>query len=66
VRVDAIGERLLVGTQLNLADMSRRRRYAYVNRVTLKSNLAAVMLREAGLLSPPVVRRPLRPFRRPV
>ena len=42
----------MVGTQLNAEDLAKRRNYKYVNRVTLKSNLAAAMLRKAGLLEP--------------
>ncbi len=44
---------MVVGTQLNAEDLAKRRNYKYVNRVTLKSNLAACMLRKAGLLEPP-------------
>ena len=43
---------MVVGTQLNAEDLAKRRNYKYVNRVTLKSNLAACMLRKAGLLEP--------------
>ena len=43
---------MVVGTQLNAEDLAKRRNYKYVNRVTLKSNLAAAMLRKAGLLEP--------------
>ena len=42
----------MVGTQLNAEDLAKRRNYKYVNRVTLKSNLAACMIRKAGLLEP--------------
>ena len=49
----------MVGTQLNAEDLAKRRNYKYVNRVTLKSNLAACMLRKAGILEPPWAGREL-------
>jgi hypothetical protein len=52
IRVDVVGERVVVGTLLSLPDMAKRRNYVYVNRVTIKSNVASIMLRQAGLLPP--------------
>eukprot|EP00729_Bicosta_minor_P010412 gene10412-3652_t len=47
VRVDVIADKVVVATQINLHDLSRRHKNGYVNRVTIKTNLAAVMLRLA-------------------
>jgi tRNA G10 N-methylase Trm11 len=52
VRVCVTGEMVVVGTQLHEDDLAKRRKYKFVNRVTLKSNLAACMLRKANLLEP--------------
>jgi tRNA G10 N-methylase Trm11 len=52
VRLCVIGETVVVGTQLHEDDLAKRRKYKFVNRVTLKSNLAACMLRKANLLNP--------------
>ncbi len=52
VRVCVTGETVVVGTQLHEDDLAKRRKYKFVNRVTLKSNLAACMLRKANLLNP--------------
>lgn len=52
VRICVTGEAVVVGTQLHEDDLAKRRKYKFVNRVTLKSNLAACMLRKANLLNP--------------
>lgn len=52
VRIGVTGELVFIGTQLHEDDLAKRRKYKFVNRVTLKSNLAACMLRKANLLSP--------------
>lgn len=52
VRIGVTGELVFMGTQLHEDDLAKRRKYKFVNRVTLKSNLAACMLRKANLLAP--------------
>jgi tRNA1(Val) A37 N6-methylase TrmN6 len=49
VRVDVVGERVLVATQINRAELSKRHKEGFVNRVTIKSNVAAAMLRLANI-----------------
>ena len=49
VRVDVVGSNVIVGTQQNFADLSKRHFCRYRNTVTIKSNLAYVMLRCANL-----------------
>jgi len=50
VRVDVICDHVIVGTQLNVVDLSlRQKQLPYRNSVTLKTNLAYVMLRLANI-----------------
>lgn len=44
VRVDVVGPLVVVATQLNETELSRRHKEAFLNRVTIKSNIAYVML----------------------
>ena len=48
-RVDVVGDQVIVGTQLNVEDLSKRHFLRYRNAVTLKTNLAFVMLKYANL-----------------
>ena len=49
VRADCVGETLALSTQLHEEALSRRHKAAYLNKVTIKANVAYAMLREAGL-----------------
>eukprot|EP00928_Gymnodinium_smaydae_P070599 TRINITY_DN54406_c0_g1_i1.p1 TRINITY_DN54406_c0_g1~~TRINITY_DN54406_c0_g1_i1.p1 ORF type:complete len:750 (-),score=97.47 TRINITY_DN54406_c0_g1_i1:119-2368(-) len=49
VRADIVGRWCILGTQCNTKDMSLRHKLVYLNRVTLKCNLAYIMLRAAGV-----------------
>ena len=50
IRADVVGNQVLIGTQLNLQDLSKGRHFLqYRNAVTIKSNLAYVMCRLANL-----------------
>lgn len=44
VRVDVVGPDVVIATQLNKTELSRRHKTAFLNRVTIKSNIAFVML----------------------
>eukprot|EP00040_Diaphanoeca_grandis_P026672 m.149756 g.149756 ORF g.149756 m.149756 type:complete len:488 (+) comp30681_c0_seq2:1613-3076(+) len=48
VRVDVVGTMVVVGTQLNEVELSRRHKTEYLNRVTIKTNIAFIMLQLAG------------------
>lgn len=45
LRVDVVGSVVVVGTQLNKTELSRRHKDVFVNRVTIKANVACAMLR---------------------
>merc|ERR1712226_406261 len=49
VRVDVFGNWCVVGSQCHSRDLSLRHKLVFTNRVTLKSNLAYIMLRAAGV-----------------
>mmetsp|Transcript_27547 Transcript_27547/g.66205 ORF Transcript_27547/g.66205 Transcript_27547/m.66205 type:complete len:728 (+) Transcript_27547:2-2185(+) len=50
IRADVVGNQVLIGTQLNVQDLSKGRHFLqYRNAVTIKSNLAYVMSRLANL-----------------
>lgn len=49
IRVDVIGTRVIVGTQQNFVELAKRHFYRYRNKVTIKANMAYVMLRCANL-----------------
>ncbi|CAB9511184.1 ketoglutarate-dependent dioxygenase alkB homolog 3 [Seminavis robusta] len=49
IRVDVINTHVMVGTQLNLVDLSRRHAYRFRNKVTIKTNLAYIMLQCANM-----------------
>jgi tRNA G10 N-methylase Trm11/alkylated DNA repair dioxygenase AlkB len=50
VRVDIVGYRVIVGTQLNVCDLSKDRHFLkFRNAVTVKTNLAYAMVRLANL-----------------
>eukprot|EP00929_Paragymnodinium_shiwhaense_P048140 TRINITY_DN24386_c0_g1_i2.p1 TRINITY_DN24386_c0_g1~~TRINITY_DN24386_c0_g1_i2.p1 ORF type:complete len:496 (-),score=64.63 TRINITY_DN24386_c0_g1_i2:269-1756(-) len=49
IRIEIVGGWCILGTQCNAKDMSLRHKLEYLNRVTLKSNLAYIMLRAAGI-----------------
>eukprot|EP00977_Amphora_coffeiformis_P003545 scaffold683_cov164-Amphora_coffeaeformis.AAC.5 len=48
-RVDVMGDKIMVGTQLNVEDLSKRHFLRHRNAVTIKTNLAYVMLRLANV-----------------
>ena len=49
IRCDVIGGAVVLGTQCNSQNMSKRHKLKFVNRVTIKSNLAYVLLRAAAV-----------------
>merc|ERR1712232_140811 len=49
VRVDVFGNWCVVGSQCHSRDLSLRHKLVFTSRVTLKSNLAYIMLRAAGV-----------------
>lgn len=50
IRTDVVGKRVIMGTQLNVYDLSKGRHFLkYRNAVTLKANLAYAMIRLANL-----------------
>jgi len=49
LRIDVVANRIMIGTQLNVEDLSKRHFLRYRNSVTIKTNLAFIMLRLAGL-----------------
>eukprot|EP00039_Didymoeca_costata_P030478 m.29791 g.29791 ORF g.29791 m.29791 type:complete len:441 (-) comp8136_c1_seq1:46-1368(-) len=49
IRADVIGNKVLIGTRLNKEELSKRHKIEFLNRVTIKSNIAAMMVREAKL-----------------
>ena len=51
VRVDVVKDKVVLASLLNLQDLSRRHKNGYINRVTIKTNIAAAMLRLAGAAS---------------
>ena len=48
VRVDVVASVVVIGTQINAEELSRRHKKAFLNRVTIKSNIAYIMLQLAG------------------
>jgi tRNA G10 N-methylase Trm11 len=50
IRVDVVCNHVMVGTQINVHDLSKRHFLRYRNAVTIKTNLAYVMLRYANFL----------------
>jgi len=48
-RVDVMGDKVMVGTQLNVEDLTKRHFLRHRNAVTIKTNLAYVMLRLANV-----------------
>eukprot|EP00931_Biecheleriopsis_adriatica_P053287 TRINITY_DN31171_c0_g1_i2.p1 TRINITY_DN31171_c0_g1~~TRINITY_DN31171_c0_g1_i2.p1 ORF type:complete len:649 (+),score=129.08 TRINITY_DN31171_c0_g1_i2:42-1949(+) len=49
IRVDVVGDWLVIGTQCHERDLSLRHKMVFVNRVTVKSNIAYILLRAAGV-----------------
>eukprot|EP00934_Nitzschia_sp_Nitz4_P007453 Nitzschia sp. Nitz4//scaffold20_size174350//106782//108935//NITZ4_002112-RA/size174350-snap-gene-0.221-mRNA-1//1//CDS//3329541839//7443//frame0 len=50
IRVDVVGYRVIVGTQINVDDMSKDRHFLkYRNAVTVKTNIAYALVRLAGV-----------------
>jgi tRNA G10 N-methylase Trm11/alkylated DNA repair dioxygenase AlkB len=50
IRADVVGRHVVIGTQLNISDLSKGRHFLqYRNSVTLKANLAFIMIRLANL-----------------
>lgn len=49
VRADVVGDFCVLGTQCNVQDLSLRHKLEYTNRVTIKSNVAYMLLRAAGV-----------------
>ena len=49
LRIDVVADRVLIGTQLNVEDLSRRHFLRYRNSVTIKTNVAYIMLRLADV-----------------
>ena len=50
VRVDIIATKVIVGTQINIDDLSKQRHFLrFRNAVTLKTNLAYAMIRLANI-----------------
>jgi tRNA (guanine6-N2)-methyltransferase len=58
IRVDVLVNKVIVGTQLNFVDLSKRHFYRFRNKVTIKTNLAYIMLRCANLQPNQVVLDP--------
>jgi len=48
VRVDVLGQIVMVGQQLNRSPLSRRHKDGFVNIVATRSNIARCLLRIAG------------------
>jgi tRNA G10 N-methylase Trm11 len=49
IRVDVIGNKVVIGTQLNVGELSRRHFVRFRNGVTIKCNLAYILLRCANI-----------------
>ena len=49
IRIDVVVNKVIIGTQINVRDLTRRHFLRYRNKVSLKTNLAYVMLRLAGI-----------------
>jgi tRNA G10 N-methylase Trm11/alkylated DNA repair dioxygenase AlkB len=49
VRVDVIGNQVMVGTQINFVDLTKRHNYRFRNKVTIKASIAYIMLRCANV-----------------
>lgn len=50
IRVDVVCDQVMIGTQLNVHDLSKRHFLRYRNAVTVKTNLAYIMLRYANIM----------------
>lgn len=49
IRIDIVGDRIIIGKQLNVKDLSRRHFLRFTNSVTIKTNIAYIMLRLANI-----------------
>ena len=49
LRIDVVANRIIIGTQLNVEDLSKRHFLRYRNSVTIKTNVAYIMLRLANI-----------------
>ena len=49
LRIDVVVNRVIIGTQLNVEDLSKRHFLRYRNSVTIKTNIAYIMLRLANV-----------------
>ena len=58
LRIDVVANRVIIGTQLNVEDLSRRHFLRYRNSVTIKTNVAYIMLRLANVREGSVVLDP--------
>jgi len=58
LRIDVVANRVLIGTQLNVEDLSKRHFLRYRNSVTIKTNVAYIMLRLANVREGSVVLDP--------
>ena len=49
IRIDVVANSIVIGTQMNVEDLSKRHFLRYRNSVSIKTNIAYIMLRLAGL-----------------
>lgn len=55
LRIDVVANRIIIGTQLNVEDLSKRHFLRYRNSVTIKTNVAYIMLRLANVQAASVI-----------